>query len=361
MGLDPAAFLRELVRTPSVSGEEAAAAELTAAALAAAGLEVERLGDNVIAAVDGGLGPTLLLHSHLDTVGAGPSWSVDPWDAEWRDGRLTGLGANDAKGCAVAMSAAVAAWAQRPQRAGRVVLALVAREETNNRGMQDTLAHLGLPDGAVTGEPTGLEVVRSQAGLAVIEAHWKGRSCHAAHAARVDHDNALLQAARELGAFPPALVLDAGHELLGPTTLVAAALHSGERHNRVPDAAEALFDGRITPPHDAAACLAALQERLPRAELRLRSDRLKPVDTPAGHPLVAAALAAAGRPAAIGSNTLSDMALLAGVPAVKCGPGETARSHTPDEFLLRAELDAGVAFYSAFVPRALEALASCPA
>ncbi len=358
---DPAAFLRQLVSIPSVSGNEAEAAAFAAATLERLGLDVERVGENVVARREGRRGPVLMLNSHLDTVGAGPSWSVDPWAAEWQDGRLTGLGANDAKGCVAAMTAAMAAAAAGPAPAGTLVLALTIGEETSNRGMEEVLAAHGMPDAAVTGEPTGLEVVRSQAGLAVLEAEWSGQSCHAAHAARVPHRNALLEAARDLAGFPAAVCLETGHELLGPTTLVAAALHAGERHNRVPDAATALFDARLTPPHDGDRCVAELERRLPGAELRLRSDRLKAVDTPAEHPLVRSALAAAGRSQAVGSSTLSDMALLHATPAVKCGPGDSRRSHTPDEYLLRSELEAGAAFYTALAPLAFEALAAAPA
>ncbi len=90
----------------------------------------------------------------------------------------------------------------------------------------------------------------------------------------------------------------------------------------------------------------------------MRSDRLRPRETAHDHPIVRTALVASGREQAIGSSTMSDMALLAGVPAVKCGPGETARSHTPNEFLLAEELEAGAAFYGKLVPLALDALAS---
>jgi acetylornithine deacetylase len=97
---------------------------------------------------------------------------------------------------------------------------------------------------------------------------------------------------------------------------------------------------------------------MPHAKVGVRSARLKPFETPEDHPLVQAALATAGRTRAIGSSTMSDMALLQGVPAVKCGPGDTARSHTPDEFVLLPELEAGVEFYTRFAPRALSALAT---
>jgi len=102
----------------------------------------------------------------------------------------------------------------------------------------------------------------------------------------------------------------------------------------------------------------ALAAALPSSELRVKSDRLRPFETAEDHPLVQAALRSAGRERAIGSATMSDMALLQGTPAVKCGPGETARSHTPDEFVLASEVEAGEAFYAAFAPAALKALAA---
>jgi acetylornithine deacetylase len=135
-------------------------------------------------------------------------------------------------------------------------------------------------------------------------------------------------------------------------------LHAGERHNVVPDRALATFDARLAPPHRAEEVAELLGARLRGARVSVRSARLRPIETAEDHPLIRAALACAGKSRAVGSSTLSDMALLQGVPCVKCGPGETARSHTPDEFVLRSELEAGVAFYRAVVPAALEALAT---
>jgi acetylornithine deacetylase len=224
--------------------------------------------------------------------------------------------------------------------------------------MTDVLAALGLPDGAVAGEPTGLEVVRAQSGLAVLTARWAGTPCHAAHAARLAPKNALLEACRELSATAPHLTLAGAHPLLGESTAVATMLTAGERANVVPGAAEAVFDARLSPLHRAADVVRLLTERMPAAEVAVRSERLTPVETAEDHPLVQAALAAAGRTRAIGSRTLSDMALLRGVPAVKVGPGLTERSHTPDEFVLAEEVEAGAAFYARLVPAALAALAA---
>lgn len=346
---EAAALLSKLVSIPSVSGNEAEAADFAQAWLRERGIASERLGHTVVAEVQGtSPGPTLLLNSHLDTVPAGEGWLTDPWSGEWVDGKLIGLGANDAGGCVASMMVAAARLAAKPDFPGKLVLSLHAEEETNNRGMGDFLAAYGPPDAAITGEPTGLEVVRSQAGLAVLTLRWKGSSCHAAHVARVDHENALLTAARELATLPDWLHPGEAHPLLGKSTLVVTALHAGGPHNKVPDCAEGLVDARLVPPTSAAQCVALLQERLPSAEVAIRSERLGPIDTPEVDLLVQTALDCTVHTQAVGSTTLSDMALLPpGVPAVKVGPGQTARSHTPNEYLLASELDAGVQFYEA--------------
>lgn len=349
-------LLLELVRIPSPSGEEGAVARFAADWLASQGLEVELVGASVLARLARAGAPRLMLNSHLDTVPAGEGWERDPWDVAWEGEKLTALGANDAKASAAAMMWAAARLARGAKLEGELWLALNACEETTNAGMRDVLARTGLPDAAVTGEPTGLEVVRAQGGLAVLVATWTGRSCHAAHVARVPHQNALLEAARELAGLRSPFVLEGEHPLLGPSTIAVTVLHAGDRHNRIPDRAEALFDARLAPPHTAAECAALLSAALPSAQLAVRSERLRPVETADRHPFVRAALAAAEKSAAIGSSTLSDMALLPGVPAVKCGPGVSARSHTPNEWIEARELAAGARFYEHVVPAAFGAL-----
>lgn len=351
-------LLVELVRIPSPSGEEDAVQAWCIAWLRGAGVEVTTAGRTTLARVAGGDGPRLLLCSHYDTVPPGQGWHADPWDVDWRDGRVVGLGANDAKACVAAMMHATAALARNDGFDGELWLALNHEEETTNAGMTAALEALGAPDLAVIGEPTGLEVVRAQAGLAVLTARWHGRSCHAAHVTRVDNVNALLAAARDLAGFPEPYTFDGEHELLGPSTLTPTVLHAGERHNKVPDLAEALFDARLAAPHDADECLRVLAAKLPHAELAVRSRRLGAVETPADHPFVRTALRCAGRTQALGSNTLSDMAFLPGVPAVKVGPGQTARSHTPNEYVTREELRAGARFYEDLARAALGAARS---
>jgi acetylornithine deacetylase len=354
-------LLRELVRIPSPSGDERAAADCVAERLAAAGLETKRVANGVLArlARGPGDGPALLLNSHLDTVPVGEGWTRDPLAAELADGAIWGRGANDAKASVAAMVHAACALARAPgELRGTLWLALTSEEETSNAGMTAVIARLAGEqlDGAVTGEPTGLEVVRAQAGLAVLIAEWIGRGCHAAHVARVEHDSALARGIAELAATTPHIALPDPHPLLGTSTVTPTVFRAGEAHNVVPDRARATFDARLAAPHDARSVRALLAELMPTADVTIRSERLGPVETAEAHPLVRCALECSGKRTAIGSNTLSDMALLRGTPSVKCGPGETVRSHTPDEFVLAAEVEAGAAFYAALVPRALAAL-----
>jgi len=361
--VNAAELLRDLVRTPSLSGQEQDVGDLVQSKLEAAGVRCSRVGASVVAEIRGtdadDDAPVVMLCSHLDTVPAGAGWSADPWEVEWQSKVLCGLGANDAKASVAAMCSAAASAAAAPQLLGGTVLrlALVSCEETDNSGTAAVLEHYGLPDAAVIGEPTGLSVVRSQAGLAVLTATWTGTSCHSAHAARDGKDNALLHAARDLAKLPPCTTFHAGHPLLGLTTLVPAVLNAGDRHNRVPDRAHAIFDARLTPPHEAAMLRDRLSTALPGATIEIRSERLRAVDTPANHDFVRAAVSAAGTGPAIGSNTMSDMALLAGIPAVKCGPGRTERSHTANEFVTVEELLAGVNFYTTLLPLAAQSFA----
>ena len=348
------ALLAQLVGISSLSGDEQAVAQFCSAWFEQQGLRVEQLERSLIVRVPGGRGPRLLLNTHYDTVPAGNGWDGDPWNTSWENDRLVALGANDAKASVAAMMMATASLARGPQLAGELILSLHQEEETNNRGMELVRDSLGCVDLAITGEPTGLEVIRAQAGLGVFELRWTGKSCHAAHVSRVEHVNALLVASKELAAWPNPCVLAGEHALLGPSTLSPTVMKSGERHNAIPDSALVVFDGRLAPPHDADECVRLLSEAFPEADVHVRSRRLGPVETAADHPLVQAALRAAGREQAIGSNTLSDMALLPGTPSIKCGPGQTVRSHTAGEYVTRAELAAGARFYTEVVQQLLQ-------
>jgi len=339
------AFHRSLVETPSVSGDEDAAARLVAARLALSGVHVERLGDSVLAIA--GEGPLVLLDSHLDTVPPAPGWRRAPFAATVEGERIHGLGANDAKASVAAMVAAFAALAGETLGV-TLALAAVAGEETKSQGTRDVLdrlAELGIEiAAAVFGEPTGLDLAVAQKGLLVLELVARGEAAHAAHARALGVPNAALALARDLVAIA-ALDLGPAHPELGPTTLEPTIVRAGTARNVVPAEATAVLDVRTTPAVAPVEVVRRIRGALTGSELEVRSDRFAPRETAPG-PLLDAARAARPGARSYGSATLSDWALLpAGVPALKVGPGLSERSHTPDEFVLASEIVDGARFY----------------
>ncbi|HEU4951273.1 MAG TPA: M20/M25/M40 family metallo-hydrolase [Holophagaceae bacterium] len=354
--MTPAALLERLVATPSLSGEEGAIADLLQDLLASKGAAVHRQGHNLWFEVGAGQGspqggPRLLLNTHLDTVPPAAGWTTDPFRPEWRGGRLHGLGANDAKGCLAAMALTAISLLEAPPAAGTAVFAFTAEEETGGAGVATILDQLGPLDGAVVGEPTGLQVCAAQRGLLMLRCTAKGEAAHTAHAHALGAVNAVHRAARDI------LKLEAlrfePHPLLGETRAQATVIQGGRARNQVPDACEFFVDLRTTPNLDHDALAASLAEVL-ESEIAIHSTRYRPKATDPAHPLVQAALAAAVRKAPVGSATASDWAFLGDLPAVKVGPGDTHRSHRADEYLTLAELEAGLAFYRALVPAFLK-------
>lgn len=336
-----------LVEIPSLSGEEGAIADFAAGYLAARGARVERLGGSLLALAGGG--PLLLFDSHLDTVPAVPGWRRAPFAATREQGRVYGLGANDAKASVAAMTAAFLELARAPLGV-TLALALVAEEETRSRGtcdVLDALAARGLPiAGAVFGEPTGLDLAVAQKGLLVLELTARGRAAHAAHARALGAPNAALLLARDLIALER-LELAPEHAELGATTLEPTVVRAGEARNVVPAEASAILDLRATP-NVAPEALVARVRAAVAGEVHVVSDRFAPRETPPGSPLLAAACEARPEARRFGSSTLSDWALLpASTPGIKVGPGRSERSHTPDEFVEEAEILDGARFYAA--------------
>lgn len=348
--MTPGALLERLVATPSLSGEEGALADFLQDLLGAHGAQLHRQGHNLWFEV-GTHGPRLLLNTHLDTVPPCAGWTGDPFAPQWRNGRLQGLGANDAKGCLASMTLTALALLEQGLPQGRAVFAFTAEEETGGAGLGTILDQLGAFDGAVVGEPTGLQVCAAQRGLLMLKCTAKGEASHTAHAHALGAVNAVHKAARDI------VKLDAlrfePHPLLGETRAQATLIQGGRARNQVPDACEFFVDLRTTPNLDHEALAARIAESL-ESDTAVHSMRYLPKATDPAHPLVQAALAAAGRKGPVGSATASDWAFLGDLPAVKIGPGDTHRSHRADEYLTLAELEAGCAFYRKLVPAFLK-------
>lgn len=344
------ALHRALLTIPSVSGDEKPIADFLEGWLAARGIGCERLGESLLVTCGPppGEAPLLLFDTHLDTVPPGAGWTRAPFAPTVENGRVYGLGSNDAKAAVAAMLAAFLAVRARPS-AVTLALALVEGEETRGKGTENVLAALAARgtsiDAAVVGEPTSLDLAVAQKGLLVLELVARGTACHAAHADALGAVNPILTLAGDLARLPLA-DLGPAHPQLGRTTLQPTVLRAGEARNSVPGEASAILDLR-TAPGLARGELAARLGALLESEVVVRSERLLPKATPEDAAIVRAARAA--RPAArlYGSPTLSDWALLGEVPAVKAGPGASARSHTADEWVDEQEILAGARFYAA--------------
>jgi acetylornithine deacetylase len=344
--MSPAELLTLLVGTPSVSGEEGPLADLLQGLLTAKGFEVQRQGDNLWFTFGRKGGPRLLLNSHLDTVPPCAGWEGDPYTPVWNGVRLRGLGANDAKGSVAAILLA-AFELSKQELAGEVVVALSTEEETGGQGIATILEQLGALDAAAVGEPTGLRVCAAQRGLLVLKCTARGRSGHAANAQMLGAENAIYKAARDISRI--AAMEFPVHPLLGSQKAQVTQIQGGLRHNQVPDACEFLIDLRTGPEQDHDALASDFQRQL-ESEVAIHSKRYLPKSTDPSHPIVRAALQAAGKAGPVGSATTSDWALLGALPAVKVGPGDTFRSHSPNEYLTLPELEAGAAFYARLVP-----------
>lgn len=340
-----------LVGRRSVSGEEQAIADDMAEFLAAGGAPAERHGNSLLAfrGRQAGKAPLVVLNSHLDTVPEAPGWTRDPWLVENIDGKIFGLGSNDAKASVAAMTAAFLALP--PDLPFTVALALAEGEEVRGIGSErlaGVLRERGLaPAAVVVGEPTRLDVAIAQKGLLILELAAQGEAAHAAHARRLGIRNAVRGLARDLVAIED---FDLGpvHPQLGQATCEPTLLKGGTARNVVPAEASVVLDARTVPGESYEDFVARLQGMV-KGEVRVLSDRLKPCNTGENTAIVRAALAARPEASLYGSPTLSDWVYFREFEAIKVGPGDSDRSHRPDEYVREEELIAGAAFYSALL------------
>jgi len=324
---------RSLVRTPSVSGHEHGCVELLRELLPGAVVS----GRNVYA-VRGSGSRTLLLNSHTDTVPASDEWTVDPHAAEVRDGRILGLGANDAKGPLAALVCAFLA-AEVPDGC-RLVLAATCDEEVGGEGLDKLRPELPRIDAAIIGEPTELEVCSCQRGLLRLRLVARGKRAHAARPWQ--GENAIEKACRDVARLC-ALALPE-HPLLGPATLQVTMIRGGMRPNVVPPECVMEIDARTVPALGNRALFERVRD-LVESEVTLVSERFVPVETATGERIVQAALAAAGREAPRAFGGVSDFLHVRDVPAVVLGPGRPEQSHAADEWIETSALETGVAVY----------------
>lgn len=343
LSVQAAELLCRLIKTPSPSREEQDVADIIEGRLGEMGFRVMRKFNNVWARIDSGKGrPVILLNSHLDTVRAVDGWTADPFGAETRDGRITGLGSNDAGGPLVALLACFVHFSRQAPLPFNLVFAATAEEEISGRnGVSGILKDLGPISLGIVGEPTDMQMAIAERGLMVVDCIARGRSSHAGHGGGV---NAIYSALPDLEWIRD-FRFEQTSPLLGPVQMQVTQIGSGTQHNVVPDRCDFVIDVRSNDRYTNEEIFRIIRENL-ASEAQPRSMRLNATAISADHPVVRKG-ESMGLPC-IGSGTLSDQALLP-FPTVKIGPGNPARSHTADEFITMDELDGGIKKYIALL------------
>ncbi len=331
-------LLRQLIATPSTSRNETATADLLEATLRARGTDPVRIANNICVRnrrFRAGR-PTVLLNSHHDTVRPTDAWSRDPFTPTEEEGCLYGLGANDAGASVVALVEAFLHYAEA-DLPFNLLLALSAEEECMGEGG----TRLWLPDSGpidmgIVGEPTRMQAAVGERGLVVLDCTAHGR---AGHAARNEGVNALYIAVEDIARLRNYRFAES--PLLGPVRMTVTQIEAGTQHNVVPAECRFVVDIRTTDACTNEETVETLRGLL-QSEAVPRSTRIRASAIDRNHPLVRAAAAIGAEPFV--SPTTSDMALMP-FPTLKIGPGDSARSHTADEYVCLDEVAAGVEGY----------------
>jgi acetylornithine deacetylase len=334
-------LLKELIAIPSFSKEEDKTASIIETFLQSAGIKTECHLNNIWARnkyYDESK-PTILLNSHHDTVKPNKGYTLDPFSPIEKDGKLYGLGSNDAGGCLVSLITTFIYFYQKENLKYNLILAATAEEEISGKnGVEALLPYLGKIDCGLIGEPTLLQMAVAERGLMVLDCTSQGM---AGHAARNEGENSIYKAVKDIEWFQ-AFQLKKVSDLLGASKMTVTVIETDNKaHNVVPSQCRFVVDVRINELYTFEEVLEIIRCNV-QCEVQPRSTRLKSTSISLEHPLVQAGKALGKT--CYGSPTTSDKALMS-FPALKIGPGDSARSHTADEYIFIEELKEGIEFY----------------
>lgn len=339
---DKAIFLlKELIAIPSFSKEEDRTASILEIFLQSAGVTTQRYLNNVWARNKffDERKPTILLNSHHDTVKPNKGYTLDPFTPIEKEGKLYGLGSNDAGGPLVSLLATFLHFYNRQHLSHNLIYAATAEEEISGKnGIEALLPSLGNIAFGIVGEPTLMQMAVAERGLMVLDATSFGR---AGHAARNEGENAIYKALADIQWFQN-FQLEKVSELLGPSKMSVTVIETDNKaHNVVPAQCKFVVDVRVNELYSFEEILNIIRAHI-QSEVTPRSTRLRSTSISLKHPLVQAGIEL-GR-SYYGSPTTSDKALMP-FETLKIGPGDSARSHTADEFIFVQEIREGIELY----------------
>jgi acetylornithine deacetylase len=333
-------LLQSLIKTPSLSKQENETALILKNYIEKYCTNVQVLQNNIWVKnkyFDANK-PTLLLNSHHDTVPANKAYTRNPFDPKIEDGKLFGLGSNDAGGCLVSLLATFLYFYNSENLKYNLIFAASAEEEiSGTNGIEIMYPQLGKIDAAIVGEPTQMQMAIAEKGLLVIDCKVKGS---AGHAARDEGENAIYKAIKDIDWFKN-FQFEKVSETLGAIKMSTTIINAGMQHNMVPDVCSFTVDIRINELYTHEEIIKTIKENV-EAEIVPRSVRIKSSSILKNHPLVQSGIKL-GR-TMYGSPTTSDKALI-DCPSLKMGPGDSARSHSSDEFIFVNEIEEGIDLY----------------
>ena len=282
--------------------------------------------------------PTLLLNSHHDTVKPNQGYTRDPFSPDIENGKLYGLGSNDAGGALVSLIATFTHFYENPNLAYNMLIVASAEEENaGKKSLRYLLTDLPQIDIAIVGEPTLMDLAIAEKGLVVFDLHLKGT---ASHAANPNEDNPLMKLPKLIQEVD-ALNFEKVSPLLGPVKATLTQIQAGSQHNVVPSEVNLVLDVRVNECYSNKEIKDIIEKAL-SCEVKARSLRLKSSSINSDHPIVKAGIELGKN--TYGSPTLSDQAGL-DCPSLKLGPGDSTRSHSANEFIYIREIEEGITFY----------------
>lgn len=339
-------LLSHLIATPSVSRDERRAADIMEEELTRYGFTPHREANNVwaIGPCQREDRPTLLLNAHIDTVKPVASYTRNPYEPSLEDGTLYGLGSNDCGGGLVSLLQVFRELSASERCPYNLVYLASAEEEVSGKdGISRALPLLPHIDVAIVGEPTGMQPAVAEKGLMVVDITAHGKS---GHAARNEGVNAIYEALDDL-CWIRSHRFDRVSQFLGPTKMQATVINAGTQHNVVPDECKIVVDVRTNELYTNEEVFDIISSHC-KSECRARSFRLHSSRIDLHHPLVERCVALGLQP--FGSPTLSDQALMP-FASLKLGPGQSARSHSANEYIKVSEIEHAIGLYLRLLER----------